>query len=294
MKKKLFSLALAAALSLTLLAGCSGGTQPSASPSTEPSETPSASPPTESTPVENVKLRVGASPTPHAEILEFAKSLLAEQGVDLEIVEFDDYVLPNTAVEEGDLDANYFQHLPYLENFNTENGTHLVSVGAIHYEPFGIYAGKTASLADLPDGATIAVPNDGTNEARALLLLEQEGLIKLKEDAGLNATKESIVENPHNYNIVELEAKLLPETLQDVDVSVINGNYAIGAGLKVSDALATESAEGLGASTFANIIAVKEGNEDNAAVKALLDVLQSDAVKAFIEETYEGAVVPVF
>ena len=294
MKKKLFSLALAAALSLTLLAGCSGGTQPSASPSTEPSETPSASTPTESTPVENVKLRVGASPTPHAEILEFAKSLLAEQGVDLEIVEFDDYVLPNTAVEEGDLDANYFQHLPYLENFNTENGTHLVSVGAIHYEPFGIYAGKTASLADLPDGATISVPNDGTNEARALLLLEQEGLIKLKEDAGLNATKESIVENPHNYNIVELEAKLLPETLQDVDVSVINGNYAIGAGLKVSDALATESAEGLGASTFANIIAVKEGNEDNAAVKALLDVLQSDAVKAFIEETYEGAVVPVF
>ena len=169
-----------------------------------------------------------------------------------------------------------------------------MSVGAIHYEPFGIYAGKTASLADLPDGATISVPNDGTNEARALLLLEQEGLIKLKEDAGLNATKESIVENPHNYEIVELEAKLLPETLQDVDISVINGNYAIGAGLKVADALATESAEGLGASTFANIIAVKEGNEDNAAVKALLDVLQSDAVKAFIEETYEGAVVPVF
>ena len=289
MKKKLFSLALAAALSLTLLAGCSGGSQPSASPSTQPSETPSAS-----TPVETVKLRVGASPTPHAEILEFAKSLLAEQGVDLEIVEFDDYVLPNTAVEEGDLDANYFQHLPYLEKFNDENGTHLVSVGAIHYEPFGIYAGKTASLADLPDGATISVPNDGTNEARALLLLEQEGLIKLKEDAGLNATKESIVENPHNYEIVELEAKLLPETRQDVDISVINGNYAIGAGLKVADALATESAEGLGASTFANIVAVKEGNEDNAAVKALLDVLQSDAVKNFIEETYEGAVVPVF
>ncbi len=286
MKKKLFSLALAAALSLTLLAGCSGGSQPSASPST--------STPVESTPVETVKLRVGASPTPHAEILEFAKSLLAEQGVDLEIVEFDDYVLPNTAVEEGDLDANYFQHLPYLEKFNDENGTHLVSVGAIHYEPFGIYAGKTASLADLPDGATISVPNDGTNEARALLLLEQEGLITLKKDAGLNATKESIVENPHNYEIVELEAKLLPETLQDVDISVINGNYAIGAGLKVSDALAVESAEGLGASTFANIVAVKEGNEDNAAVKALLDVLQSDAVKTFIEETYQGAVVPVF
>ncbi len=294
MKKKLFSLALAAALSLTLLAGCSGNaakpsasTQPSAG--TQPSSTPSAS-----EPAATVKLRVGASPTPHAEILEFVKPLLAERGVELEIVEFDDYIIPNTAVEEGELDANYFQHLPYLENFNAENGTHLVSVAAIHYEPFGIYAGKTASLADLPDGATIAVPNDGTNEARALLLLEQEGLIKLKEDAGLNATKESIVENPHNYEIVELEAKLLPETLQDVDISVINGNYAIGAGLKVADALATESAEGLGASTFANIVAVKEGNEDNAAVKALLDVLQSDAVKNFIEETYEGAVVPVF
>ncbi len=288
MKKKLFSLALAAALSLTLLAGCSGNAaKPSAG--TQPSSTPSAS-----EPAATVKLRVGASPTPHAEILEFVKPLLAERGVELEIVEFDDYIIPNTAVEEGELDANYFQHLPYLENFNAENGTHLVSVAAIHYEPFGIYAGKTASLADLPDGATIAVPNDGTNEARALLLLEQEGLIKLKEDAGLNATKESIVENPHNFEIVELEAKLLTETLQDVDIAVINGNYAIGAGLKVADALATESAEGLGASTFANIVAVKEGNEDNAAVQALLEVLRSDEVKNFIDETYQGAVVAVF
>ena len=239
-------------------------------------------------------LKVGASPAPHAEILEVAKKILAEQNIDLQIVEFDDYIIPNTAVEEGELDANYFQHLPYLENFNAEHNTHLVSVGAIHYEPFGIYAGKTASLADLADGAKIAVPNDGTNEARALLLLEQEGLIKLKENAGLNATKESIVENPHNYEIVELEAKLLTETLQDVDLAVINGNYAIGAGLKVADALAVESAEGLGASTFANIVAVKEGNEDNAAVKALVAALQSDTVKQFIEDTYAGAVVAVF
>ena len=289
MKKKLLALGLTAALSLTLLAGCSGSAKPSAAPSTDPSAAPS-----ESTPAQTVTLKVGASPAPHAEILEVAKKILAEQNIDLQIVEFDDYIIPNTAVEEGDLDANYFQHLPYLENFNAEHNTHLVSVGAIHYEPFGIYAGKTASLADLADGAKIAVPNDGTNEARALLLLEQEGLIKLKENAGLNATKESIVENPHNYEIVELEAKLLTETLQDVDLAVINGNYAIGAGLKVADALAVESAEGLGASTFANIVAVKEGNEDNAAVKALVAALQSDTVKQFIEDTYAGAVGAVF
>ena len=289
MKKKLLALGLTAALSLTLLAGCSGSAKPSAAPSTDPSAAPS-----ESTPAQTGTLKVGASPAPHAEILEVAKEILAEQNIDLQIVEFDDYIIPNTAVEEGELDANYFQHLPYLENFNAEHNTHLVSVGAIHYEPFGIYAGKTASLADLADGAKIAVPNDGTNEARALLLLEQEGLIKLKENAGLNATKESIVENPHNYEIVELEAKLLTETLQDVDLAVINGNYAIGAGLKVADALAVESAEGLGASTFANIVAVKEGNEDNAAVKALVAALQSDTVKQFIEDTYAGAVVAVF
>ena len=289
MKKKLLALGLPAALTLTLLAGCSGSAKPSAAPSTDPSAAPS-----ESTPAQTVTLKVGASPAPHAEILEVAKKILAEQNIDLQIVEFDDYIIPNTAVEEGELDANYFQHLPYLENFNAEHNTHLVSVGAIHYEPFGIYAGKTASLADLADGAKIAVPNDGTNEARALLLLEQEGLIKLKENAGLNATKESIVENPHNYEIVELEAKLLTETLQDVDLAVINGNYAIGAGLKVADALAVESAEGLGASTFANIVAVKEGNEDNAAVKALVAALQSDTVKQFIEDTYAGAVVAVF
>ena len=289
MKKKLLALGLTAALSLTLLAGCSGSAKPSAAPSTDPSAAPS-----ESTPPQTVTLKVGASPAPHAEILEVAKKILAEQNIDLQIVEFDDYIIPNTAVEEGELDANYFQHLPYLENFNAEHNTHLVSVAAIHYEPFGIYAGKTASLADLADGAKIAVPNDTTNEARALLLLEQEGLIKLKENAGLNATKESIVENPHNYEIVELEAKLLTETLQDVDLAVINGNYAIGAGLKVADALAVESAEGLGASTFANIVAVKEGNEDNAAVKALVAALQSDTVKQFIEDTYAGAVVAVF
>lgn len=281
--KKFFALALSSVLALSLLAGCGSSNTPAASGSSGSASNG-----------ETVTLKVGASITPHAEILNQCKPILAEQGIDLEVVEYTDYVQPNTALEEGSLDANYFQHINYLNWFNGEYGTHLVSAASVHYEPFGIYAGKTASLADLPDGATISVPNDGTNEARALLLLEQEGLIKLKENAGLNATKESIVENPHNYEIVELEAKLLTETLQDVDLAVINGNYAIGAGLKVADALAVESAEGLGASTFANIVAVKEGNEDNAAVKALVAALQSDTVKQFIEDTYAGAVVAVF
>ena len=239
-------------------------------------------------------LKVGASPTPHAEILEIAKELLAKEGITLEITEFDDYILPNTAVEDGSLDANYFQHITYMNSFNEEKGTHLVSVAIIHYEPFGIYAGRVSSLADLPDGAKISVPNDTTNEARALLLLEQEGLIKLREGAGLTATKDDITENPHNYEIVELEAKLLTSTLQDVDVAVINGNYAIGAGLNVADALAIESSDGVAAEAYGNIISVKEGNENSEAVKALVKALQSDEVKDFINKTYGGAVVPVF
>ena len=268
MKKKLFSLALIAALCLALLAGCGSK--------------------------KTTTLKVGASPTPHAEILEVAKEILAKEGITLEITEFDDYILPNTAVEDGSLDANYFQHITYMNSFNEEKDTHLVSVAIIHYEPFGIYAGKTSSLADLPDGAKISVPNDTTNEARALLLLEQEGLIKLREGAGLTATKDDIAENPHNYEIVELEAKLLTSTLQDVDVAVINGNYAIGAGLKVADVLAIESADGVAAEAYGNIISVKEGNENNEAVKALVKALQSDEVRDFINKTYGGAVVPVF
>ena len=268
MKKKLFSLALIAVLCLALLAGCGSK--------------------------KTTTLKVGASPTPHAEILEVAKEILAKEGITLEIVEFDDYIVPNTSVEEGELDANYFQHITYMNSFNEENGTHLVSVAIIHYEPFGIYAGKTSSLADLPDGAKISVPNDTTNEARALLLLEQEGLIKLREGAGLTAPKDDIAENPHNYEIVELEAKLLTSTLQDVDVAVINGNYAIGAGLNVADALAVEASDGIAAEAYGNIIAVKEGNEKNEAVQALVKALQSDEVKDFINKTYGGAVVPVF
>ena len=244
---------------------------------------------------ETLTIKVGASPAPHAEILEKAKEILAEDGITLEITEFQDYVLPNEAVSNGELDANYFQHLPYLEQYNEENGTDLVSVAKIHYEPYGIYAGKTATLKELQDGATVAVPNDATNEARALLLLEQEGLITLKEGVGISATALDIVDNPKNLEIVELEAALIPRSLQDVDIAVINGNYAIEAGLNASkDALATEAADSVGADTFANIICVKAGNEENEGVKALVEVLTSDEIKAFINDTYEGAVVPVF
>ena len=198
------------------------------------------------------------------------------------------------ALESGDLDANYFQHLPYLESFNKENGTNLVSAGAIHYEPFGVYAGKTTSLDELQDGATIAVPNDTTNEARALLLLEAQGLIKLKEDAGLTATKNDIVENPKNLQLYEVEAAQLPRVIGDVDVAVINGNYAIEAGYKVSDALAVEASDSLAATTYGNVVAVRAGEENDPAIQALIEALTSDEVKAFIESTYDGAVVPLF
>ena len=239
-------------------------------------------------------IKVGATPAPHAAILEVAKEILAEQGYTLDIVEYDDYVTPNTSLEDGSLDANYFQHITYMNEFNAEHGTHLVSAAGIHYEPFGLYAGKCASLAELQDGAQIAVPNDATNEARALLLLEQEGLIKLTEGVGLNATASDIAENPHNYKLVELEASQVPARLQDVDVAVINGNYAIDAGLKVSDALAVEANDGAAAEAYVNVVAVKEGNENSEAVQALVKALQSDEVKSFIEETYDGAVVPLF
>ena len=239
-------------------------------------------------------ITVGATPAPHAEILEVAKEVLAEEGYTLDIVEFDDYIMPNDAVEEGELDANYFQHITYMNQFNADNGYHLVSVGSIHYEPFGIYAGKTASLEELADGAQIAIPNDATNGGRALLLLEQEGLITLKEGAGITATVNDIVDNPKNLEIVELEARLLPDSLKDVDLAVINGNYAIDAGLKIADALAIESAEGEAATAYANVLTVKEGNEESEGVQALLAALESDEVKAFIEETYDGAVVPLF
>lgn len=240
------------------------------------------------------KIKVGASPSPHAEILEEANKVLKDKGYELDIVVYNDYVQPNIAVDTGELDANFFQHYPYLESFNEERGTKVVSAGVTHYEPFGIYAGKVSSLDDLKDGAKIAVPNDVTNEARALQLLAAQGLIKIKDGAGLTATKNDIVENPKNIELLEVEAAQVPRSLKDVDVAVVNGNYAIEAGLKVKDALAVEDASSEAANTYANIIAVKEGNEKNEEILALLYAIQSPEVKKFIEDKYEGAVVPLF
>ena len=238
-------------------------------------------------------IKVGANITPHSEILQKAKPILAEKGITLEIVQLEDSITPNTGVIEGSLDANYFQHVPYLEQFNSENGSDLVSIGAIHYEPFGIYAGKTKNLAELPDGATVAVPNNVTNEARALLLLAQEGLLTLKEDAGITATVEDIVENPKNIQFKELAPEQLVAALPDVDIAVINGNYAIEGGLHVSEALAVEANTGLAATTYGNIIATSKDKANNEALKTLVEVLQSAEIKAFIEATYDGAVVPL-
>ncbi len=243
---------------------------------------------------ENVTITVGANITPHSEILEFAKPLLAEQGITLEVVQLEDSITPNTGVIEGSLDANYFQHVPYLEQFNLENGSDLVSIGAVHYEPFGIYAGQTTDLAELPDGATIAVPNNVTNEARALLLLEQEGLIEVDDAAGINATIADITSNPHDLQFVELAPEQLVSALPDVDVAIINGNYAIEGGLDVHDALAVEANDGLAAQTYGNIIVTTPDHANDPALLALVEVLQGPEVSAFIQETYGGAVVPLY
>ena len=236
----------------------------------------------------NTTLVIGASATPHAEILEQAATLLADKGIDLEIVVFDDYVQPNLQLDADDLDANYFQHTAYLEDFNAQNGTKLVSAGAVHYEPMGIYAGKSSDLANIPDGAVIAVPNDTTNEARALDLLEYLGIITLSEDAGETATALDIDENPHNVEIIEVEAAQIPRQLVDVDFGVINSNYALQAGAEVTGtALATESTD----VAYPNVIAVREGDE-REELKTLVEVLQSDEMVVWINETYQGAVVP--
>ena len=238
-------------------------------------------------------IKIAASPTPHAEILEAAKSILADEGWDLEVTEFEDYVQPNLVVESGDFDANYFQHVPYLESFNEEKGTHLVDAGDIHYEPFGIYPGTKKSLDELEDGYTIAVPNDTTNEARALLLLQDNGVLTLKEGAGLTATVNDIESTTKDIKIQELEAAQVPRVLNEVAFAVINGNYAVEAGLSVADdAIAYEASDSEAAKTYVNIIAVKEGNENNEGIVALVDALKSDEIKDFINETYNGAVIP--
>ncbi|QGP75875.1 MetQ/NlpA family ABC transporter substrate-binding protein [Tetragenococcus halophilus] len=240
-------------------------------------------------------LTVGASSTPHAEILEQAEDDLAEKGYELDVEVFDDYVLPNQALDEGDLDATFHQHEPYLDNFNEENGTDLVSAGEVHFEPLGLYPGKTETVDDLQDGAEIAIPNDATNGARALLLLEEAGLIKLDDDKGIEATTNDIEENPKDLEITELEASQIPRTVQDVDLSVINGNYAVDAGFDIAnDSLEIEDKDSEAAQTYANIVAVQEGNEDDPAIEALMESLHSDDVKDFINEEYQGAVVPLF
>lgn len=238
-------------------------------------------------------ITVAATEVPHAEILEAAKPVLAGQGWDLQVTVFNDYVQPNEVVEAGDFDCNYFQHSPYLDSFNAERGTHLVNVGEIHYEPLGIYGGTESDLGNISDGATIAIPNDTTNEARALLLLQDNGILTLKEGAGIEATKNDIAENPHNVEIVELEAAQVARVIGETSFVVLNGNYALQAGLNAqTDALAYETSDSEAAKTYVNVIVVKEGNEENAGVKALVDVLKSEEIRKFINEKYQGSVVP--
>ncbi len=285
--KKILAFALAALLALGA-AGCGQGSEASSSAPASGSDSQSASSQAETT-----VLKVAASPAPHAEILNSVKEVLAAQGIDLQVVEYTDYIMPNTAVDAGEMDANYFQHQPYLTNFNAENGTDLVSAASIHFEPLGIYPGKVSSLEELADGATIVVPNDPTNEGRALNLLAANGIITLSEDAGLEATVNDIVENPKNVKITEVEAAQVPMALPDYDFGVINGNYAVAAGL--SDTILTsEDPSSEAAQTYANIVAVKPDRVDDPAIQALVKALTSEETRTFITETYGVAVVPVF
>ena len=275
MKKKILALALAGVLVVGALTGCGSSKSESSEKKTD-----------------DKKITVAASATPHAEILEEAKTLLKDKGYELEVKVFDDYVHPNNVVESGEFDANYFQHVPYLEQFNEEKGTHLVVAGKIHYEPFGIYPGTKKDLKDIAKGDKIAVPNDTTNEARALLLLQDNGIIKLKDGAGIKATVNDIEENPNNIEIVELEAAQVPRVVNEVAYVVLNGNYALEANYTVKkDALAYEKSDSEAAKTYVNVIAVKEGNENSEKIKALVDVLKSDSIKKFINEKYDGAVI---
>lgn len=272
MKKRILTTILAGVLALSLLAGCGSGQAAGTDKGT---------------------ITVAASATPHAEILEQAKTILAKQGWDLQITVFDDYILPNEVVESGEIDANYFQHVEYLENFNEENETHLVNAGSIHYEPFGIYPGTKSDLSELAEGDVIAVPNDTTNEARALLLLEENGIITLKEGVGLEATVHDIAENPYGVKIEELQAAQVSRVTQEVAFVILNGNYALQAGFSVAqDSVAYEKSDSEATKSYVNVIAVKEGSEDSEGVKALVEVLKSDEIKTYINDNYDGAVIP--
>jgi len=242
---------------------------------------------------DELKLTLAASVTPHAEILRVAAKELEKDGYEVEIKEFTDYILPNKVTTDGDVDANYFQHVSYLNDYNANNNTDLVSVGGIHYEPLCLYGGQTESLDELTDGATIAVPNDPSNEARALKVLQQEGLIKLREGAGLAATILDIEDNPRNLDIKELAAEQLPRSLEDVDFAVINGNFALQSGLSPEDALAIEVLDDETLGLYQNVLAVRAGSEDESSIQALVKALKSDAVKDYINETWKGAVVPI-
>lgn len=319
MKKRFIAAILTAALALGTLTACGGSDEGTTAPAQEdasaseaesseeaaPAEEDAAAQESE-TPADDAKepageeaveskgtITIAASATPHAEILEQAAPLLAAQGWTLEVTVFNDYVQPNMVVESGEFDANYFQHIPYLDSFNEEQGTHLVNAGGIHYEPFGIYPGTKSDLTTLEKGDVVAVPNDTTNEARALLLLQDNGIITLKDGVGLEATVRDIVDNPNEIEIQELEAAQVPRVKDEVAFVVLNGNYAMEAGFSVAkDAVAYEQADSEAAKTYVNVIAVKEGNESNEAVKALVDALKSDEITEYINNTYDGGVIP--
>ncbi len=268
MKKKIVVTVVTAALALGTLAGCGSKK-------------------------DDGTITVAASATPHAEILEQVKPILADQGYTLEVTVFNDYVQPNQVVESGEFDANYFQHIPYLDSFNEEQGTHLVNAGGIHYEPFGIYPGMKSDLSEIAEGDVIAVPNDTTNEARALLLLQDNGILTLKAGVGLEATVRDIEDNPYNVEIQELEAAQVPRVKEEVAFMVLNGNYAMEAGFSVAkDAVAYEQSDSEAAQTYVNVIAVKEGNENSERIKALVAALKSDTIKEYINNTYDGGVIP--
>ena len=280
MKKKLLSLALATILTAGLVTGCGSSTSSSDQSSSQDN-------------TQKKTITVAASQTPHSEILAEAAKILEKQGYELKVTVFDDYVQPNNVVESGEFDANYMEHVPYMEQFNKENGTHIVNAGAIHYEPFGIYPGTKKKLDDLAEGDTIAIPNDTTNEARALLLLQDNGLLTLKDGAGLTATINDIKENPKKLKFQELEAAQVAKVKDEVAFVVLNGNYALEAGYSVSkDSIAYEKADSEAAKTYVNIIGVKEGNENSDGIKALVKVLKSDDIKKFINDKYDGAVIP--
>lgn len=298
--KKTLSIVLALVLALAALTGCgSAASTPAATeaPAAADTAADTASDAAE-VPAELEVIKVGATATPHGEILESIKDALAAEGYELDIVIYDDYVLPNKALADGELDANYFQHRPYLNSYNEQNGTDLVSAAVIHYEPFGIYSNGVASLADLAEGATILIPADDSNGTRALLLLQQEGLIELPEGSSLDSSLTTLdVVDDHGYVITPVQADLIPSQLKNSDegtIAIINGNYALAAGYTSDDALAYESTDSEATETYANVVAVRSGDENSAKIQALVKALQTDAVKQFINDTYKGSVVAYF